>query len=130
MSKRVRGSRSAHRPGGHGPVRIRRTAEASSAPGAEVTSPAWDADIDEAIDLAVLETTEITIEEAAPIVQPARRQRRVARVKADSLQARVAAENVYVLEDLRRIGFVTAVMLIGLLLAWILFVPLNLLGLY
>ena len=130
MSKRVRGSRSAHRPGGHGPVRSRRTAEASTAPGTEVTPSSWDADIDEAIDLVVMETTEISIEEAAPIVQPARRQRRVTRVKADSLAARVAAENVYVLEDLRRIGFVSVVLLIGLLLAWILFVPLDLLGLY
>lgn len=130
MAKRVRGSRSAHRPGGQGPVRTRKTAEASSPSGADVAPSAWDADVDEAIDLVMMETTEITIDETVPVATPARRQRRSARVKADSLQARVAAENVYVLEDLRRIGVVSVFLFVGLLLAWILFVPLDLLGLY
>jgi hypothetical protein len=130
VAKRVRGSRSAHRPGGQGPLRTRKTAEASSPSGADVAASAWDADVDEAIDLVMMDTMEVSIEEPAPVVQPTRRQRRATRVKADSLQARVAAENVYVLEDLRRIGVVSAVLFVGLLLAWILFVPLDLLGLY
>jgi hypothetical protein len=130
VAKRVRGSRSAHRPGGQVPVRSRRSAEAST-PSAPTPAPAaWDADIDDAIDLVVMETMEVSIEEAAPVVQPTRRQRRATRVKADSLQARVTAENVYVLEDLRRIAFVTAVLFVGLFVAWVLFVPLGLLDLY
>jgi hypothetical protein len=130
VAKRVRGSRSAHRPGGQGPVRTRRTGEASTPSGSEVTPSTWDADVDDAIDLVVMETMEVSIEEPTPVVQSTRRQRRATRVKADSLQARVTAENVYVLEDLRRIAFVTAILFIGLLVAWVLFVPLGLLGLY
>lgn len=130
MAKRIRGSRSAHRPGGQGPIRIRRTLDAPASPGTGVMATARQTDIDEAIELVELQTTEITIDEASPIVAPTPRQRRGVRVKADSLQARVAAENVYVREDLRRIGVVSAILISGLLLAWILFVPLDLLNLY
>ncbi len=51
-------------------------------------------------------------------------------MKQDSLQARVAAENVYVREDLRRIATVSGILVAGLAVAWFLFVILDLFGLY
>jgi hypothetical protein len=78
----------------------------------------------------VVETTEVTIADpVAPLPGSARSRRRVT-VKADSLQARVAAENVYVREDLRRIAVVTGILLAGLAVCWVLFVLLDLLDLY
>ena len=130
MAKRVRGSRSTHRPGGLGPSRVRRTADGSAPAPVDGSMSAWPADIDEAIDSVVVETTEITIEGTDPLVPQPRRARRGVKVKADSLQARVAAENVYVREDLRRIGMVSVILVAALAVAWVLFVFLDLLGLY
>jgi hypothetical protein len=96
----------------------------------DVSTASWDADIDDAIDSVMLEAPGLTIEDLAPIVPSVGRPRRGIKVKPDSLTARVAAENVYIREDLRRIGVVTAIVLSGLAVAWVLFVPLNLLGLY
>ena len=130
MAKRVRGSRSAHRPGGQGPFRSRRPLD-STAPGSiAVSQGSWEADIDDAIDRVILEETELTIEEPAPFAPQTYRPKRTVKVKADSLDARVAAENVYVREDLRRIGVVSAILVTGLLVAWVLFVALDLLDLY
>ncbi len=130
MAKRVRGSHSTHRPGGHPPVRSTRPSTATPETTAYPTSPAWDADIDSAIDSVVVETTEVTIADpVAPMPPTARARRRVA-VKADSLEARVAAENVYVREDLRRIAVVTGILIAGLAVCWVLFVLLDLLDLY
>lgn len=129
VAKRVRGSRSNHRPGGQGPARTRRTTEALPVTRIDVSTGDPGADIDEAIDMVVMETTEITIDET-PVAPPPRRQRRGVKVKPDSLEARVAAENVYVREDLRRIAVVSAALLASLAAAWILFVFLDLLDLY
>ncbi|HKZ90519.1 MAG TPA: hypothetical protein VJZ50_00125 [Candidatus Limnocylindrales bacterium] len=130
MAKRVRGSRSAHRPGGQGPIRARRTPDVTTPGGIGVSQDSWDADIGEAIDRVILEETELTIEEPAPFAPQTHRPKRTVKVKADSLDARVAAENVYVREDLRRIGVVSAILVTGLLVAWVLFVALDLLDLY
>lgn len=130
MAKRVRGSHSTHRPGGLAPVRS--TRPATNAPGTPGTpiSTAWDADIDGAIDSVIVETTEVTIADpVAPLPSSAKSRRRVT-VKADSLEARVAAENVYVREDLRRIAVVTGILVAGLAVCWVLFVLLDLLDLY
>jgi hypothetical protein len=86
-------------------------------------------DIDAAIDSVFLEETSLTIEEpvaAAPSARP----RRGAKVRADSLQARMAAEDVYVREDLRRILVVSGVLFAALALAWFVFVFLDVLDLY
>jgi len=130
VAKRVRGSRSSHRPGGQGPSRARRSGDAIGPTSVDETLGARPADIDEAIGSVVVETTEITIEETDPFEAQPRRGRRGVKVRADSLQARVTAENVYVREDLRRIGMITLVLLGILVAAWVLFVPLDLLGLY
>jgi hypothetical protein len=128
VAKRVRGSHSTHRPGGHVPVRQQKPP--ATAPSPTSADANWDDGIDQAIDSYVLETTEVTIEDpVAPAAAPSRARKRVT-VKQDSLQARVAAENVYVREDLRRIAVVSGILLASLAVAWLLFVVLDLLGLY
>jgi hypothetical protein len=109
-------------------VRQQKPPTATSSPSS--TNATWDDGIDQAIDSYVLETTEVTIEDpVAPAAAPSRARKRVT-VKQDSLQARVAAENVYVREDLRRIATVSGILLASLAVAWFLFVVLDLLGLY
>jgi hypothetical protein len=72
---------------------------------------------------------ELTFQEpATPVV--ATKPRRGVRVKADSLDERIAAESIYVRDDLRRILFVSAVLFAALAVCWLLFVFLNVLGLY
>jgi hypothetical protein len=62
--------------------------------------------------------------------KPSRRARRSARSRPDDLAARAAAEDVWVRADLRRIGIISAVLLAGLAVAWVIFVLLDVLGLY
>ena len=129
MAKRVRGSQSTHRPGGTAPARPAKPTTAAAASSA-TGSATWDTGIDAAIDAVVMESTEVTLGE--PVAAPAstaKVRRRVA-PRTDSLQARVDAENVYVLADLKRIAVVTGVLLVTLAVAWVLFVALDLLGLY
>jgi len=130
VAKRVRGSRSSHRPGGQGPSRTKKASDDTASPTADVSETSADVDIDAAVDAADMEITEIAIEEPAPTAPRARRARRGTKIKADSLVARATAENVYVREDLRRIGIVSATLLSGLLIAWLLLAPMDLLGLY
>ena len=127
MAKRVR-SRSAHLPGGQGPSRTKKSSEDD----ATTTSAASEAttDIDSAVETVESTYTEISVDEAAPATTKRRRTRRPSKVKADSLEARVAAENVYVREDLRRIGVVSVVLIVGLAAAWVLFYAMDLLSLY
>jgi hypothetical protein len=127
VAKRVR-NRSAHRPGGQGPSRTNNTSSSSDS---EVDDSV---DIDAAVESVGMETTELVIEEpATPTTTAAskpRRTRRGAKAKADSLEVRSAAEGVFVREDLRRIGIITAVLVVALLTAWVVLVPMNALGLY
>ncbi len=127
MAKRVRGSHSTHRPGGQAPTRPQKPATATSSSWDDAAS---DASIEQAIDSVVLETTEVTIADpVAPTLMPSRARKRFT-VKQDSLQARVAAENIYVREDLRRIAVVSGILIAGLAVSWVLFVLLDLFGLY
>lgn len=130
MAKRVRGSHSTHRPGGLAPVKPIRPAGSAPGAGTATTPSAWEPIADSTIDSLVVETTEVTIQEPMAPVPATGRARKRTTVKADSLQARVAAENVYVREDLRRIAVVTAILVAGLAVAWVFFVVLNVLGLY
>lgn len=132
MAKRVRGSHATHRPGGLGPSRARRPSDATTftITTSEGSLTGRATDIEGAIDSVMLESTEITIDEMAPVAPQARRAQRGVRVKADSLEARVAAENVYVREDLRRIGTVALVLVAALTVAWLLLVALDVLELY
>lgn len=87
-------------------------------------------DIDAAVDAVSQQTGELTISASTPATSAARRSRRGAKARPDSLQAQAAAEDAYIREDLRRIAKITGSLVIGLLIAWVLFVPMNLLGLY
>jgi hypothetical protein len=126
VAKRVRGSGSSYRPGGQGPSRTKKSdEETTSDAGSESTT-----DIDGAVETVEGSYTEIALEEAAPAKTKSRRARRAPKVKADSLSSRSAAENVYVREDLRRIGIVSVILIGMLAIAWVLFYVMDLLGLY
>ena len=81
------------------------------------------------MDLIVLEETAITVDERMAPSPQVRAPRRV-KVRADSLEARVAAEDVYVREDLRRIAVVSSILIASLLVAWVVLVLLDVFGLY
>lgn len=137
MAKRSRASRSAHRPGGQGPTRSKKPVGAPDAPDESVAASPPGVDVDAAVEAAdPVEAgyTELTIEEAAPASAPARatrrRSRRRAKAKSDELEVRAASESVWVRADLRRIAFVSAVLLVALAVAWIVFVVLDVLRLY
>ena len=127
MAKRVRGKRSAaYRPGGQGPSRSKDPdSSAEAAPPVDV-----DAAIDDVADDVVMETTEIAIEEPAATPRKRKTARRSARAKADSLSGRAAAEESWVREDLRNIAIITAILVTGLVIAWVVFVQLNVANLY
>jgi hypothetical protein len=48
------------------------------------------------------------------------------RLKSGGLEQRALAEEGWVIEDLRRIGIISAMILVGLALAWVLFVVVGL----
>jgi hypothetical protein len=129
VAKRNRGSRSAHRPGGQAPARARRAPDAGTSGHGSAPTSSWDADIDSAIDLVVLEENTLALDEPTPASQAARPAKRV-KVRADSLDARVAAEDVYVREDLRRIAVVSTILIASLVAAWVVFVLFDVLDLY
>jgi hypothetical protein len=94
--------------------------------------PAPSSDVDAAIDSVLYEAAydaELTIAEPTTAVVSTK-PRRTARVKADSLDARIAAESIYVREDLRRILFVSVLLFAALAVCWFVFVFLNVLDLY
>jgi hypothetical protein len=94
--------------------------------------PAREADIDAAVEFIGSQYPEAGMVGAAAVAQPKpnRRARRSARSRPDDLAARAAAEDVWVRADLRRIGIISAVLLAGLAVAWVIFVLLDVLGLY
>jgi len=125
VAKRVRGQRTSHRIGGQA-VSSRRPADAAPT-GSTDPIPA---DVDAAIDSVLYEASydELTLEEPTGVV--AAKARRGVRVKSDSLNARIAAESIYVRQDLRRILLVSAVLFTALAVCWVVFVFLNVLDLY
>ena len=125
MAKRVRGQRATHRIGGQAAPQRRPTEPSVSRLSATPATP----DIDAAIETVLVEDSALTIEEPVALTT-AGRPRRGAKVRADSLQARIAAENVYVREDLRRILVVSTTLFAALAVAWFVFVFLDVLGLY
>jgi hypothetical protein len=130
VAKKVRGTPSTYKPGGQGPTRTNKSSSAAPASGSTDAAAAPVTDIDGAVDAVSLQPTELTISETAPKPAAARRSRRSAKLKADSLDARAAAEDTFVREDLRSIAVITAILVLGLIIAWVLLVPLNLAGLY
>lgn len=129
MAKRVRGSRSTHRPGGQGPSRTRQSdgsysdVDASYAPMSDIDAAIESVEADY-LEVAIAEGTS----EGTPVAGKPRRVRRSA--KADDLSARMAAENVYVRDDLWRIVVVSVILLIGLAVATVLFLFMDVLDLY
>jgi hypothetical protein len=77
-----------------------------------------------------VDVSEISIASPEKVARKPKAARRSSRATAESLEGRAAAEQVWVRDDLRHIGIISAVLFIGLAIAWILFVPRNLLGLY
>lgn len=144
MAKRVRGSRSAHRPGGQGPSRAKKpsndatkaTADDAAALEQEVLSDATYSEVDVEVDevaaaaVAAVATETPASEEKAPRRSRRRDRRRSPKQRTDDLTARGAAESVWVRADLRRIGMVSVVMLALLAAAWVIFGVLDVLNLY
>lgn len=132
MAKRTRVSRSAHRPGGQGPSRTRRTGETATPAADSTTDIVADSGNDAVSDTSDAAYREIASEQAPPATEmkPSRRARRRAKGRPDDLAARAEAEDVWVRGDLRRIGFVSATLVAGLVAAWVLFVLLDVLSLY
>jgi len=132
VAKRVR-SRSTYRPGGQGPSRTKKTSDDSTSAAEDVSQTTDDA-VDSAIAATGAEYTEIAVDPAAapaPAATSRRRsRRRGAKARPDDLAARAAAENVWVREDLRRIGIVSVILLVALALAWVVFVAMDVLNLY
>lgn len=138
MAKRVRGSRSAHRPGGQGPSRAKKTSDNGAlAPDDALPVTAdepltkasgGEFDVDEAAVAALAAATSTREPEEAKT--PRRGRRRGRKQRPTNLAARMAAEDVWVREDLRRIGIVSVVLLVGLAVAWVVFGFLDVLGLY
>jgi len=132
VAKRVR-SRGSYRPGGQGPSRTKTTA-----PGA--SDPASDAMVDDVAydEVEVDETAAAAVASATP-TQPAattegrrasRRDRRRPRGRTDELAARATAESAWVQDDLRRIGVITVILVVALIVTWVVFGYLDVLSLY
>ena len=141
MAKKVRVARSSHRPGGQGPSRSKKTAGAAAGASAQAAGASVGSELEtatEGIETVEAEYTEITLADPQPATGTTpvaattkrRRTRRRNKSKADDLTARVAAENVWVREDLRRIGIISVVLLAALAVAWILFYAMDVLSLY
>lgn len=138
MAKRVRGSRSAHRPGGQGPSRARRTdIDGATAPDDALPASADDlvtdadyseVEVDEAAVAALAAATPASAPEQE--LAPRRSRRKARKQRPSDLAARVAAEDVWVRQDLRRIGVVSMIQLAALAVAWVLFGLLDVLSLY
>lgn len=142
MAKRSQASRSAHRPGGQGPNRTKKTSDAgtsSTTPAEPEVSTAEDigasyseVGVDEAA-AAAIATTATTQATQEPTKGKRSRRRAVRsgqRKTRDDLAMRSAAETVWVREDLRRIGVVSVVLLVALAVAYVVFGVVDVLSLY
>ena len=142
MAKRTRASRSAHRPGGQGPNRTKKTSgeeSSSTTPAEPEVSTAEDigasyseVEVDEvaAAAVAAATTTEATQQTTKGKRSRKRAVRTAKRKSQDDLAARAAAETVWVRVDLRRIGVVSLVLFVALAVAYVVFGMLDVLNLY
>ena len=145
MAKRTRASRSAHRPGGPGPSRAKKTSGAEPSPenpvDAEVSAAEdigatySDVEVDEVAAAAIAAATTSQATAAPPEAKPGRRaRRRTARTSKkrnqDDLASRATAETVWVRADLRRIGVVSVVLFVALAVAYVVFGIVDVLNLY
>jgi len=132
VAKRVR-SRGSYRPGGQGPSRTKSTAPGASdaASDAIVGDVAYDeVEVDEIAAAAVASATPAQPAAATEGRRASRRERRRPRGRTDELAARATAESTWVQDDLRRIGVITVILVVALVVAWVVFGYLDILGLY
>lgn len=132
MAKRVR-SRGSYRPGGQGPSRSKTTASDASDPGSDaiVDDVAYDeVEVDEIAAAAVASATPAQPAATTEGRRASRRERRRPRGRTDELTARASAESTWVQDDLRRIGVITVILVVALVVAWVVFGYLDILGLY
>jgi hypothetical protein len=140
--KRTRASRSAHRPGGQGPTRAKKTsdAEPGSPPSTQAeTETAEDVlasysevEVDEVAAAAVAASTATATGEVPTAGRRSRRraQGRTSRKSHGDFASRAAAEDVWVRADLRRIAVVSVILVVALALAYLVFGVLDVLTLY
>lgn len=146
MAKRVRGNRSAYRPGGQGPGGTKQTSEGATSASDDLTAATESDEIVGGVTGDEVEVDEAAVAALAAATPPTatseptpkreskrarrRERRRSTKQRSDDLAARAAAENVWVREDLRRIGIVSVILLVALALAWVVFGMLDVLSLY
>jgi hypothetical protein len=126
LAKRVRGQRSTHRPGGTAQARPERDATAARAsesrtvPTSASTAAAVGTGQSSAVTASPVATTTTRSATATPELRPR------TRLRSSGLEQKAAAETAWVTDDLRRIAVISAIMIAGLAIAWVLLVVLGL----
>jgi hypothetical protein len=125
LAKRVRGQRSTHRPGGVGPARLDREStvvrRTLATPSAAPTDPGGSGS-DATVVPGPVPTSSATRTSSLAL----RDARSRTRLRSGGLEQKASAEAGWVTEDLRRIAVISAIMLAGLALAWVLLVLVGL----
>ena len=133
MAKRTRASRSAHRPGGQGPTRAKKTTEADVLDAAEDVAASYpEVEVDEVAAAAVAASRATPANETPTTGRRSRRRARgrTSKKGPGDLASRAAAEDVWVRADLRRIGVVSVILVAALALAYVVFGVMDVLNLY
>ena len=143
MAKRTRASRSAHRPGGQGPTRAKKTSEAETSSATstqddvstaeDISGSYSDVEVDEVAAAAVAASTAPAVSEEPPTGRRSRRRARGRTSKKkgqDDLASRATAEDVWVRADLRRIAVVSVILVAALAAAYVVFGVMDVLNLY
>ena len=125
LAKRVRGQRSTHRPGKVASARPDREplARTSSASAITPVAPV-------AATRGVAASSPIVSTPGATAFPAARDLRSRTRLRSSGLDQKAAAETEWVTDDLRRIAVISAIMVAGLALAWVLLVVVGLGDIY
>ncbi len=142
MVKRTRASRSAHRPGGQGPTRAKKTSDAEASPptssqaGTDTVADAVtgysEVEVDEVAAAAVAASTATVASDTPTTGRRSRRraQGRTSKKSHGDFATRAAAEDVWVRADLRRIGVVSVILVVALALSYLVFGVMDVLSLY
>jgi hypothetical protein len=129
LAKRVRGQRSTHRPGGVGPARPDRDLTATRRPTSSNTmasTSAVTAPGEATSDATPIGGRVVTTSTARSASGVSRDIRARTRLRSGGLEQKAAAEAGWVADDLRRIAVISAIMLAGLAIAWVLLVVVGL----
>jgi hypothetical protein len=120
LAKRVRGQRTTHRPGRVGPARPDRE------PTTRISSTGAIAPIAAPSTSRVAAPAPVVGTASAGALAATRDPRVRTRLRSSGLDQKAAAETEWVTDDLRRIGVISAIMVAGLALAWVLLVVVGL----